>query len=68
MINGYITYNELKIITGFDDEILRHLLLQGMSQHQLEVNVTTTKGNEKTLQEQVFNLQEVENWLRIHIY
>ena len=37
MIDGYITYNELKIITGYSDKLLTRLLIQGMNTHELEV-------------------------------
>ena len=68
MINGYVTYNELKIITGFDDNLLRQLLLEGLTHHELEVNITIDKRYNKPLKEQLFNLEEVEKWISTHVY
>ena len=63
MLNGYITYDELKIITGYPDKVLRNLLLQGMSQHQINVN-----ANKLNITQQVFNLDEVVKWISIHLF
>jgi hypothetical protein len=68
MINGYVTYNELKIITGFDDAILKPLIMEGLSQHQLDIEVTYDKRYTRPITEQLFNLKEVEDWISIHIF
>ena len=68
MINGYVTYDELKLITGFSDELLSRLLLLGMSYHELEVNIEIDKRFKKPLTERLFNLDEVQKWLSAHIF
>lgn len=67
MIAGYITYNELKLITGYSDQLLKNLILQGLNIHELEVAVEASQKDQK-INEQVFNLKEIENWLKVHIY
>ena len=69
MIAGYITYDELKIITGFSDAVLSRLLNLGINQHQLHVE--TGIYNQKVakhIKQCLFNLKEVENWIRLHVY
>lgn len=68
MIDGYITYNELKIITGYSDKLLTRLLIQGMNTHELEVVKGIRVENPIPIREQVFSLEEVESWLNIHIF
>ena len=68
MINGYVTYNELKLITGYSDPMLNQLLIQGISQHQLEIQVDSDKRFSRPLRECLFNLSEVENWIKLHIF
>ena len=68
MIAGYITYNELKIITGYSDSILTKLLVQGINSHELEVVKGIRKDKIIPITEQLFNLKEVEKWLNIHIF
>ena len=68
MINGYITYNELKIITGYSDVILSRLIKQGLNCHELELVSGAYKKVAVPIQQQLFKLNEVEDWLKIHIY
>ena len=68
MIDGYITYNELKIITGYSDAILARLLIQGLNTHELELIEGVRKEKVIPLKQQVFKLKEVEDWLKIHIF
>ena len=68
MIAGYVTYNELKLITGFSDTMLTSLLIQGMNAHELEVIKGINSKKPIPLREHLFNLKEVEHWLNIHIF
>ena len=69
MINGYVTFEELKIITGYSDSALVRLIMQGINQRQLELHGGIYNQEvAKPIREQLFNLEEVEKWLRIHIY
>ena len=63
MINGYITFNELKIITGLEESLLKELLLNGLSQHEIEVQSV----RKRAITQQLFNLEEVIKWISIHI-
>lgn len=63
MLNGYVTYEELKLITGYPDKLLKELLLQGMSQHQ--INIATNKSE---ITQQIFNLDEVVKWITVHLF
>lgn len=65
MIAGYVTYDELKLITGFDDKLLNKLILLGMNYHELDLDHTNFTSKYK---EQLFNLEEVEEWIRMHIF
>lgn len=67
MIAGYITYDELKLITGYSDQLLKNLILQGLNIHEVEVAIEGSHKDRKVT-EQVFNLKEIENWLKVHIY
>jgi hypothetical protein len=69
LINGYVTFEELKVITGYSDSALVRLIMQGINQHQLELlGGVYNQEVAKPIREQLFNLEEVEKWLRIHIY
>lgn len=61
MIAGYVTYDELKIITGFNDYTLNTLIKTGMRAHQI-----TPEG--RTYKQSLFNLQEVEDWAKVHLF
>lgn len=64
MINGYVTYDELKLITGYDEKLLNSLIISGITAHQLSVQ--TTRKREITLQ--LYNLDEVTKWISAHIF
>lgn len=68
MIAGYVTYNELKIITGYSDVMLTKLLIQGINSHELEITKGIRKEKILPLKEQLFNLNEVERWIKVHIF
>ena len=62
MIAGYVTYEELKIITGYTQDTLDRLIIDGMRLHELSYQGTGPFRN------YLFNLEEVENWLRVNIF
>ena len=64
MLGGYVTYEELKIITGFSEPLLNKLILSGMKLNEMEVNGHSMRK----LKTELFNLSEVEKWLKVHIY
>ena len=57
MLAGWVTYEELKLITGFSDNFLNKLIANGLE--------TKTVG--KNTKDRLFNLQEVEGWLKVHL-
>lgn len=64
MLDGYVTYKELKLITGLPENILNALIVQGVNQRQLEVD--NSDGVE--LKHMLYNLAQFEKWMRVHIY
>lgn len=70
MLNGYVTYDELKTITGFSDYILNKLITKGMNFHELdlEYNNEIKPQRRERYKQRLFNLAEVEEWLRLHIF
>lgn len=70
MLAGYITYEELKLITGYSDVILNKLITKGLNFHELDLeynNINKPKRSDR-YKRMLFNLQEVEDWLRVHIF
>ena len=70
MLNGYVTYDELKLITGFNDYFLSKLITKGLNLHEADLeynNLNNTVGRDKYKQT-LFNLKEVEEWLKVHIF
>lgn len=65
MLNGYVTYDELRIITGYSEPFLNKLIVEGLKIH--EADLQPHKVTHK-LKEKLFSLQEVENWLKVHIF
>lgn len=67
MINGYVTYDELKILTGLDDSQLGKMIRQGLALHELDMTPIDgrTSNNVKV---NLFNLRQVLDWMSIHIY
>jgi len=70
MLNGYVTYDELKLITGFNDYFLSKLITKGLTIHEadLEYNNINKPKREDRYKNMLFNLAEVENWLKVHIF
>lgn len=66
MINGYVTYEELKVVTGFDNLTLNKMIQNGLALREFEF--TPVDGRTKCINKQLFNLQEVFNWIKLHIY
>lgn len=66
MLNGYVTYEELKIITGFSDHFLNYMIRNGLNCHQIKTNRYSRVSHK--LKDQLFNLQEVEEWLKLVVY
>ena len=64
MLNGYITYNELKLITGYDDTLLKNIIMQGLTSHEL----TCQSSRGKEITQNIYNLDEVVKWISLHIF
>jgi len=65
MLAGYVTYEELKLITGYPDRFLNQLIVNGLNIHEADLNMKQIGGNTKQM---LFNLQEVEDWLKVHVF
>lgn len=65
MLAGYVTYEELLLITGFSEKVLNKLIIKGLNLHEmdLEPNKLTSK-----YKQQLFDLSEVEEWLKVHVF
>lgn len=70
MLSGYITYDELKIITGYNDAFLSKLITKGLKLHEadLEYNNKKKPTRESKYRQMLFDINEVENWLRVHVF
>lgn len=70
MLAGYITYDELKLITGYSDTFLSKLITKGLQFHEadLEYNNPKKPKNPYNYKKTLFNLQEVEDWLKVHVF
>ena len=67
MINGYVTYDELKIITGFDSTTLDRILRDGLTCHEFEFE-TLDRRAKYHINKKLYNLNEVLDWICIHVY
>ena len=65
MLAGYVTYDELKLITGFSEKFLNRLILRGMNIHEIDLDYRRLPSNYR---QQLFNLAEVEEWIKVHIF
>lgn len=65
MLDGYVTYEELKIITGYSEKFLNKLIVKGLKFHEADLQPERITHK---LKECLFSLKEVESWLRIHIF
>lgn len=71
MIAGYITYKELELITGFKPKYLKQLILNGLKYHELDINYDEDNlkiDTNLSWDEMLFNINEVEDWLKVHIF
>jgi hypothetical protein len=70
MLAGYITYEELKLITGYSEVILNKLITKGLAFHELDLEYNNINKPQRSdrYKRLLFNLQEVEQWLRLHIF
>ena len=68
MLNGYVTYDELKLITGYNDSFLSKLISKGLNLHEADLDYDVNKPKKTSYKMMLFNLQEVEDWLRVHIF
>ncbi len=65
MLAGYVTYDELLLITGFSEKFLNKLIIKGLNMHEADLEYEKLSSKYK---QQLFNLQEVEDWLKVHIF
>jgi hypothetical protein len=70
MLAGYITYEELKLITGYSDVLLSKLITKGLAFHELDLEYNNKNKPKRTdrYKRMLFNIKEVEEWLKIHIF
>ena len=61
MLAGYVTYEELKLITGFSDVFLKGFLREGVKAHV--ITIEDKKSPQYT--EILYSLDEVEECLRL---
>lgn len=65
MLAGYVTYDELLLITGYSEKFLNRLIIKGLNMHEADLEIRQFNPKYK---QRLYNLQEVEEWLRIHVY
>lgn len=63
MIAGYVNYQELKLLTGFNDIMLKRIIKEG----RLDKKITVF-GKVRYVEEALFNLKEVEEYIKVMIY
>jgi hypothetical protein len=63
MIAGYVTYQELKLITGFTDTFLKRVLSAGKLEKKL-----TLFGKTHCYEKAMYNLKEVEDYIKVLIF
>ena len=63
MIAGYVNYQELKLLTGFNDTMLKRIIKEG----RLDKKITVF-GKVRYLEEALYNLKEVEEYIKVMIY
>ena len=63
MIAGYVNYQELKLLTGFSDTMLKRIIKEG----RLDKKITVF-GKVRYVEDSLFNLKEVEDYIRVMIY
>lgn len=70
MLNGYVTYDELKLVTGFPDYFLSKLITKGLKFHEADLEYNNIKKPTRSdrYKLMLFNLKEVEEWLKVHIF
>ncbi len=76
MLAGYVTYDELLLITGFSNAFLSKLIVQGLTLHQAdlqyiqltELQEANSRKCSQVYKQTLFNLAEVEEWLRMHVF
>ena len=49
MLAGYVTYEELKLITGYPDRFLNQLIVNGLNIHEADLNMKQIGGNTKQM-------------------
>lgn len=65
MIAGFMTFNELKLVTGFTDAQLSKLIREGLEADYITMEDGTSNRYYKSA---LFNVKQVEEWIRLHIY
>lgn len=71
MIAGYLTFKELEIITGFKPKYLKQLILNGLEYHELDIQYDMNNlkiDTNLSWDEMLFSIDEVERWLKVHIF
>lgn len=63
MISGYVTFEELSLLTGYSEKLLELLTIRGLKFHEVSVLV-----RKKELKQKLINLKEFEEWVKLHIY
>ena len=63
MIAGYVNYQELKLLTGFNYTMLKRIIKEG----RLDKKITVF-GKVRYVEEALYNLKEVEEYIKVMIY
>jgi len=61
MLGGYVTYDELKLLTGFPDNVLSNFIRAGIEKKCL--TVTSPKGAKK-FRQYLYSIEQVEKLLK----
>ena len=68
MISGYVTFDELLLITGFNEKYLKKLLLNGLYFHELHIDSDEMLKKGASVKHCLFDLKEVEDWIKVHVF
>lgn len=66
MVNGYLTYDELKLISGLDEKLLNKLIRDGLTLNEIEYIPCDIRYN--NMSQSLFNYDQVQRWIGLHIY
>lgn len=69
MLAGYITYEELKLITGYTDTFLQKLITKGLRMREADLEYDNRPlVNKNIFKQTLFDINEVEEWLKVYVF